>query len=152
MEDIIQVNSGAKRISIKNEVGDEVGVFYFNPTDVGIVDRFKDVGDKLDKALTPLERITEEMSEDEQSECFKEAKENLYEVCDYVFGGNMSGAFFGSVDPYSPVHGHFYFENALNAVSEYVGKQFGKETKKVNERVEKYTHGYRTGKHKGGRK
>ena len=69
-----------------------------------------------------------------------------------LFGGNMSEAFFGKMHPFSPINGHFYCENALSAVGAYISRQFDREVKKVNSRVERYTHGYRTGKHKGGKK
>ena len=48
--------------------------------------------------------------------------------------------------------GHIDCENALSAVGAYISRQFDREVKKVNSRVERYTHGYRTGKHKGGKK
>ena len=38
----IVVDDGYQRIPIRNLHGDEVGVFYFNPTDIGIVQRFNE--------------------------------------------------------------------------------------------------------------
>ena len=56
------------------------------------------------------------------------------------------------MNPFSPVRGRFYCEYALDAVGQFIGKQFDEEIKAINTRVEKYTHGYRTGKHKDGKK
>lgn len=83
----------------------------------------------------------------------QEAEQNLYAACDKLFGGNMAEAFFGKMHPFSPINGRFYCENALEAVGNYISRQFAREVKKVNARVERYTHGYaaRTGKHKNGR-
>ena len=51
----------------------------------------------------------------------------------------MSEAFLGSMNPVSPVVGGLYCENALNAVSEFLTKQFNRETAKISGRVKKYT-------------
>lgn len=156
----IIVDDGSVRVPIKNRQGDEIGVFFFRPTDVGMIDRFNSMVDEFDKITAPLENvnINPDGTVDEKNAAefaaMKEAEENLYTACDKLFGGNMSEAFFGKMHPFSPINGHFYCENALEAVGTYISKQFARETKKVNNRVTQYTHGYaaRTGKHKNGRK
>ncbi|MCM1508687.1 MAG: hypothetical protein NC177_16390 [Ruminococcus flavefaciens] len=154
----IVVDDGSVREVIRNKLGEEIGVFVFRPTDIGIVDRFNKVAAEFDKITAPLENVNinadgtvDENNEDELA-AFKEAEKRLFEACDYAFGGNMSAAFFGKMNPFSPVNGKFYCENALDVVGAYIAKQFNKETAKINARVERYTHGYRTGKHKNGGK
>ena len=39
----IVVDDGSVRESIRNKHGDEIGVFYFRPTDVGMIDRYKKI-------------------------------------------------------------------------------------------------------------
>ena len=39
----IVVDDGSVKESIKNKHGDEIGVFYFRPTDIGIIDRYNKV-------------------------------------------------------------------------------------------------------------
>ena len=156
----IVVDDGSVRVPINNKQGEEIGVFFFRPTDVGMIDRYNEVAADFDKIVEPLEHIdiNPDGTADEKNEAemaaLAEAEKRLYEACDYLFGGNMSEAFFGKMHPFSPVGGRFYCENALEAVSGFISKQFGKEVAKVNKRVEKYTHGYaaRTGKHKDGKK
>ena len=156
----IVVDDGSVRVPIQNTHGDEIGVFYFRPTDVGIIDRYNKVAKDFDKIVEPLENVsinpdgTADENNEAEAAAMKEAEARLYEACDYLFGGNMSEAFFGKMHPFSPVGGKFYCESALGAVSQFISKQFGKEVEKVNKRVSKYTHGYeaRTGKHKDGRK
>lgn len=151
----IQVDDGAVRVPITNKNGEEIGVFYFQPTDVGIVKRFADVSERFAEVVAPLENIginndgTGVTAED--AAAIQEAEDKMYELCDYLFGGNMSAAFFGKMNPFSPVNGNFYCENALNAVAQFVSDRFNEETKKVSSRIDKYTHGIRTGRHKGGR-
>lgn len=157
--DII-VDDGSVRVPIKNKQGDEIGVFFFRPTDVGIVDRFNSMVSDFDQITAPLEsvNINPDGTVDEKNEAefkaMQEAEQNLYAACDKLFGGNMAEAFFGKMHPFSPINGRFYCENALEAVGNYISRQFAREVKKVNARVERYTHGYaaRTGKHKNGRK
>ena len=41
----ITVDDGFQRIPITNKYGDEIGVFYFNPTDIGIIERYNSLAD-----------------------------------------------------------------------------------------------------------
>lgn len=154
----ITVDEGSVKVPVCNKFGDEIGVFYFQPTDIGIVERYNKMSAEFDKIVEPLEsvNIREDGSVDEEDEsafeAMQEATRRLHEACDYLFGGNMSEAFFGKMHPFSPVNGRFYCENALEAVGQFITAQFGRETKKITKRVEKYVHGYRTGKHKDGKK
>lgn len=154
----IVVDDGSVRESIRNKHGDEIGVFYFRPTDIGIIDRYNKVAADFDKITAPLENvnINPDGTVDEKNEAemaaMNEAEAKLFEACDFLFGGNMSEAFFGKMHPFSPVSGRFYCENALDAVGKYISKQFDSEVTKINNRVNRYTHGYRTGKHKDGKK
>lgn len=154
----IVVDDGSVRESIRNKHGDEIGVFYFRPTDIGIIDRYSKVAADFDKITAPLENvnINPDGTVDEKNEAemaaMNEAEAKLFEACDFLFGGNMSEAFFGKMHPFSPVSGRFYCENALDAVGKYISKQFDSEVTKINNRVNRYTHGYRTGKHKDGKK
>lgn len=155
----ITVDDGSVEVPIRNKRGEEIGVFYFRPTDIGIVDRFNSLADEFDKITAPLEsvNIRPDGTVDEKNEAelaaLKQAEQNLYAACDALFGGsNMSEAFFGKMHPFSPVNGRFYCENALEAVGAYISRQFAREAKKINARVERYTHGYRTGKHRNGKK
>lgn len=156
----IVVDDGSERVPIQNRQGDEIGVFYFRPTDMGIIERYNKFAENFNKVTEPLENIdikndgTVDNADAEAVEAMSEAQQRLYAACDELFGGNMSEAFFGKMHPFSPVNGHFYCENAISAVGDYISKVFNKEVKKVQTRVAKYTHGYqsRTGKHKDGRK
>lgn len=154
----IVVDDGSVKESIRNKHGEEIGVFYFRPTDVGIIDRYNKVAADFDKITAPLEDVNinpdgtvDEKNEAEQT-AMQEATNRLFEACNYLFDGNFAEAFFGQMHPFSPVNGRFYCENALDAVGKYISRQFDREVTKVNNRVNRYTHGYRTGKHKDGKK
>ena len=150
----IVVDDGSRRIPIRNMSGEEIGVFYFRPTDFGIISRFNETVGKFDEIVKPLEEIdinpdgTTDENDMSMVKALEEAEKRLYEACDYIFGGNMSEAFFGKMNPFSPVGGVFYCETALEKVGNFISQQFDKETKKVNKRIVQYTKKYG----KGGRK
>lgn len=154
----IVVDDGSVEVPVRNRQGDTIGVFYFRPTDVGIIERYNEIVSGFDKITEPLENVniqpngTVDEKNDAEMAALKEAETRLFEACNYMFGGNFAEAFFGKMHPFSPINGRFYCENALNVVGQYISTQFEREVKKVNTRVERYTHGYRTGKHKGGKK
>ena len=156
----IVIDDGSVRVPIRNRQGEEIGVFFFRPTDMGIIDRFNDMANDFDKITAPLESVnikadgTADEKNDAEFAALKEAEGLLYEACDKLFGGNMSEAFFGKMHPFSLINGHFYCENAIAAVGTFISRQFAREVKKINSRVDRYTHGYaaRTGKHKNGKK
>ena len=156
----IVVDDGSVRVPIMNKLGEEIGVFLFRPTDVGMIDRYNQVVGDFEKITEPLESVninadgTVDEGDEAEFAALADAEQRLFRACDFLFGGNMSEAFFGKMHPFSPVNGRFYCEQALEGVGSFISTQFAKETKKINARVEKYTHGYasRTGKHKDGKK
>lgn len=153
----IVVDDGFIKEKIINTYGDVIGVFCFRPADFNIIDRYNKIASEFDKIVEPLENVnisadgSAEEADNAAFEALAEAKKRLFDACDYLFDGNMSEAFFGKTHPFAPVKGHFYCEIVLNAVGQYISKHFERETKKIRDRVNRYTHGYRTGKHKNGR-
>ena len=141
----ITVDDGYKRVPINNTAGEEIGVFYFNPTDIGIIERYNRMAETFDAITEPLQAVNggengeNEASEEEQLAALKEAEKRLYEAVNELFGGDFAGAFFGKVNPFSPVNGAFYCEQALSAVGQFISQQFDAETAKFAKRVEKYT-------------
>lgn len=154
----ITVDDGSVEVPIRNKQQEVIGVFIFRPTDMGIIERYNKVIGDFDEITAPLESVnikadgTVDEKDEAEMKAMKEAEQRLYDACNYLFGGNFAEAFFGKMHPFSPVNGRFYCENALSAVGRYISHQFDREVKKVNSRVERYTHGYRTGKHKNGKK
>lgn len=142
----IVVDDGAVKVPVYNTHDVEVGMFYFHPTDIGIVQRYNKFAEDFPKILEPLEHVSINPDgtgeSDEDTQALQAAEKRLYEACDYMFGGNMSEAFFGDMHPFSPVNGLFYCENVLNSVGSFIQMQFDSEVKKINARVSKYTKQY----------
>lgn len=141
----IIVDDGFRKIPIKNGYGDEIGVFYFNPTDVAIVDRYNEIAKTFGTITEPLaEPVPEGLSDEDQMnfiiEQKKKATDRLYEACNKLFGGDFASAFFGKTDPFSPVDdGVFYCEKALESVGKFISAQYDEKVEKMSERVQKYT-------------
>lgn len=148
MSSEIVIDDGSQRVSIKNQHGDEIGVFYFHPTDIGIINRFNGMAQEFEKIVEPLENIdigadgTANENDEAQVVALTEAENRLYKAVNHLFGGNMAEAFFGSMHPFSPVNGVFYCEIALDAVGKYISDAFEKETVKYNKRIDRYTKKY----------
>lgn len=152
----IIVDDGSVEVPISNTLGERIGVFRFRPTDFNIIKRYREISDKFGEVVSPLIDAdidrNGEGTDDDSVKIIDEAQNRLYELVDYLFDGNAAEAFFGKMNPFSPVQGKFYCEHALSAVGDYISKQFDEEINAINTRVEKYTHGYRTGAHKDGKK
>lgn len=148
----IVVDDGSQRIPIKNNMGEEMGVFYFRPTDIGLIQRYNDFVTKFSDILTPLQEVTispdgtVDIDDDTAVKALDEAEKRLFEACDYMLGGNMSEAFFGKMHPFSPIGGVFYCEIVLGKVGEFIAKQFDAETKKIDKRLSRYVGKYQKGK------
>ena len=151
----IVVDDGSVEVPITNTHGKTIGVFYFRPTDFNIVKRYNEIADKFGEVVDPLINAnidTNGEGEDDKSvELLMAAQGRLFELVDYLLDGNASEAFFGSMNAFSPVGGKFYCENALEAVGNYISAKFDDEVKAISARVDKHTHGYKTGRHAKGR-
>lgn len=135
----ITVDDGSRRVPIHNIHGEEIGVFYFHPTDVGIIQRYNALAEGFDQITAPLAALEAGASEQAQARALRQAEARLYDAVNALFGGDAAGAFFGSMHPFSPVGGAFYCESVLQAVGQYISEQFDAETARFSSRTDKYT-------------
>lgn len=150
------VDDGSVLVPVKNTLGEQIGEFRFRPSDFNIVNRYNEISEKFGHVIQPLEDANiKPDGEGEDSNSIKilnDVEAQLFEMVDYLFDGNAAEAFFGHMHAFSIVGGKFYCETVLNTVGEFISRQFDAEIKRIQQRVSKYTHGYKTGKHKGGKK
>ena len=132
-------------VPVKNQFGEQIGVFRFDPTDFGIVDRYNDALPKFEAAINGINKA-------DGMNALDEAGEKIIELFDTIFGGNSREAFFAKTHPLSPQDGKFYAEGVLEAVGAFIVKKFDAEATKFNARIATQTHGYRSGKHAKGKK
>ena len=134
----ITVDDGSRRVPIHNIHGEEIGVFYFHPTDIGIIERYNRMVGGFDEITKPLEDFAGDEDDARQAEALREAERRLYDAVNALFGGDAAGAFFGGMHPFSPVGGAFYCEAVLKAVGQYISEQFDAETARFSDRAAKY--------------
>lgn len=148
-KNVIRIDDGLRRVSIENMAGQEVGVFYFRPTDIGILGRYDNLIGQFDDILKPLESANlnnageaADPDDDATSKAIEVATKKLNTLLDELFDGNFSDAFFGKINPFSPVGGRFYCEAAIEMVGKYIEQEFGAEAVKMNDHISKYTNRY----------
>lgn len=153
-EDVIVVDDGYKLITVQNSLGEVIGKFRFNPTDINIVNRYREISEQFNDVLKPLkdaEITAEGEAGDEQSvDLINEAEKRMIELMDYMLNCDSREAFFSKTHLFTPTDGNFYCQNVFDAVGQFISKKFDSEIKKISSRVDKHTHGYRTGKHRKG--
>ena len=141
----IPVDDGSRRVPILNTDGEEIGAFRFHPTDLGIIERYNRLADKFDSIIDPLKDLNidenniADLSEPKLIEAMKEAEARLNEFVNELFGSDdAAAAFFGKMNPFSPVNGDFYALQVLQRVGEFIGAQFDTETKALSKKARKY--------------
>ena len=142
---MITVDDGSRKIPIMNKEGEEIGAFTFRPTDVGIVARFNAMAEGFDAITEPLDAIADvgdgeiDLSDPKNAEALDEATRRLYDAVNGLLNSDgAAAAFFGKMNPFSPVDGEFYCTRVLNAVGAYIGAAFETETTRFSDKAKKY--------------
>ncbi len=123
----IHFEDGLKRLAIN---GDENRIIVVNPTDVGIVARYKE-------KLPEIERLSAENGNSEEIPDILDKK--VREFVDYIIGSPVSETVFGKTNCLSMAGGQTIFENFLTAYMEYMKPEIKAEYERSKSRVEKYT-------------
>ena len=140
----ITVDDGSRRVPIMNMDGEEIGAFRFHPTDIGIIDRYNHMAEQFDAITEPLKAVGGEdgvtdISDPRCAEALTEAGERLYAAVDALLGcEGAAAAFFGRMNPFSPINGDFYCTQVLNVLGQFIGAQFEAETARFGEKAKKY--------------
>ena len=138
----IVVDDGSRRVPIMNTQGEEIGVFTFRPTDVGIIKRYNEMVNGFDSIVEPLEGLYgagDDIADPKYVEALNAAEGRLYEAVNTLFDrDDAADAFFGKMNPFSPVEGEFYCARVLTAVGQYINGAFDTETAKFSANAKKY--------------
>ena len=135
---IITVDDGSRRVPIQNMDGEEIGSFRFHPTDVSILHRYGDMVEEFNRITEPLEAVEDAESPD-GAEALKEAEARMRAAVDKLFNSDgAAAAFFGNMNPFSPVEGAFYAQRVLESVGAFIGAQFDAEVAKFEAHTAKY--------------
>lgn len=123
----LNFEDGLKRLAIN---GDENRVIVVNPTDVGIVARYRE-------KLPEIEKLSVENGNSEEIPDILDKK--VREFVDYIIGSPVSETVFGKTNCLSMAGGQTIFENFLTAYMEYMKPEIKAEYERSKKRVEKYT-------------
>ena len=134
----ITVDDGSRRVPIQNNRGEEIGAFVFRPTDIGIIRRFNELAGRFDEIVEPLQAAAD-ADEAGVADALERAGSMLDAAVNTLFGSEgAASAFFGRMNPFSPVDGEFYCAKVLSAVGEYIGQAFDAETARFSEKAKTY--------------
>ena len=133
------VEDGSRRYELRNTRGDVVGEFAISPTDIGIFERFAAMQQELEGIAEPFEALEDAGNMTAFVAATSAAREKLCAAIDSMFGREGTAArLFGSVHPFTPVDGRFYFDRVLEAVGAQIDAMFESEAEKFARRVGKY--------------
>ncbi len=123
----LNFEDGLKRLAIN---GDENRVIVVNPTDVGIVARYREKLPEIEK-LSPDTENPDEITD--------VLDKKVREFVDYIIGSPVSEIVFGKTNCLSMAGGQTIFENFLTAYMEYMQPEIKAEYERSKKRVKKYT-------------
>ena len=123
----LNFEDGLKRLAIN---GDENRVIVVNPTDVGIVTRYRE-------KLPEIEKLSANTENSEKIPDILDKK--VREFVDYIIGSPVSEIVFGKTNCLSMAGGQTIFENFLTAYMEYMKPEIKAEYERSKKRIEKYT-------------
>lgn len=132
----IKVSTGLKVYDIEDENGNVRGQISFNPSDLGFYDRATQFYDDMQTMIESIENDDSIVGMEKVSAADKAMKEKLNQLFD---DENASKVVFGNQNCFNTLNGVSFVERFLNAFMPIIKKEFEKEQKSSQKRVEKYT-------------
>ena len=132
----IKVSTGLKVYDIEDENGNVRGQISFNPSDLGFYDRATQFYDDMQTMIDSIENDDSIVGMEKVSAADKMMKEKLNELFD---DENASKVVFGNQNCFNTLNGVSFVERFLNAFMPIIKKEFEKEQKNSQKRIEKYT-------------
>lgn len=137
MGNTITIDDGLKTYDIVNKSGKLLGQFSFNPSDTGLINRYKEVSANI---IDLGKRLSKENGTNEEKN--RIAEDFIKEQFDYLFNTNISETFFSIMGPLSLLGDQTFTEVVMNAVANVVKKESGVHLKKLEMRINKHTSKY----------
>ena len=132
----IKVSTVLKVYDIEDENGNVRGQISFNPSDLGFYDRATQFYDDMQTIIDSIENDDSIVGMEKVSAADKIMKEKLNQLFD---DENASKVVFGNQNCFNTLNGVSFVERFLNAFMPIIKKEFEKEQKSSQKRVEKYT-------------
>ena len=132
----IKVSTGLKVYDIEDENGNVRGQISFNPSDLGFYDRATQFYDDMQTMVDSIENDDSIVGMEKVSAADRMMKEKLNQLFD---DENASKVVFGNQNCFNTLNGVSFVERFLNAFMPIIKKEFEKEQKNSQKRIEKYT-------------
>lgn len=129
----LTTDDGSVEVEVKNKLGDVLGTFHYNPTDLDIISRYE----KVIENLNAIEFNDKEFNENK----FFELSNIIKEQFNYLLNNDVSDTLFAKCNPFTPIaSGQFYFADLLEKISALNNQFFDKRInpEKVNKALAKY--------------
>lgn len=129
----LSVDTGSVLVDIEDK-GEVIGRFRFNPADIDIVKRHKNVVDALNSI-----KLSDDPTEEEIFSVTDEIKKQF----DYLLNYNVSDEIFKKANPLTPIKGGgFYCENVLEGISGIIEKTTEERIEDKKAKIQKATSKY----------
>lgn len=134
----IRVNTGSILIHIEDTDGERIGEFKFNPSDVGILDRYEKVVDFFNTV-----KIPDDISDEQRAEEARKLNSDIAQQMNYLLGYDVAEKVFSRCGALALTDsGSFFFENILDGVGGLIEKTTKKRIEKKLAKVRKATAKY----------
>ena len=146
MADTIKLNTGLKTFKIDFTDRGEVAEISFNPTDKGLLIRFKETQKRIEERLNPF--IDVELGADGTPKKsnfvdeFEKMTNIIYEEIDRAFDSKISEVVFKYCNPFSAVNGNYFYLTFFEAITPIIRKYGAIQTNKANNNMDKYLQKY----------
>lgn len=138
MANVINTNTNRQEIAITRN-GEPVGSIYFNPSDIGIIKRLREVRERLNDFKV---NTTDENDVDAMLAEADRVDKELRDAIDYAFGYACSDVVFGGGYSFETVNGESTVEQFLTAALDIISGEMEKEAKASRVRQAKYLDKY----------
>ena len=136
MGNTISINDGLKVYDIVNQDGEFVGQFKINPSDAGMVERYRHGIQRLEESLKKYSDIEDTMNS------FIEMQDIVVKELEYIVGNDSVSVFFKVMGAFSPQGDQLYYEKVLDIIIGIIDEENKKIKQAMEKRIEKYAKKY----------
>lgn len=136
------IDDGTKEITLVNKYGELICKVHIRPSDLSIIDRYKDFEKDFDKIVEPLKSL--DIKNDGTAlfekdwNILKSVETTLVQRINNLFDIDNAVEIFAKRNPFSSVGGEFFCAKVLHVLEDLVVKAINEEAQLSNERTAKY--------------
>lgn len=140
---IFVIDDGTKPITLQNQYGQEIATLYIRISDIGIVDRYREMAKDLEKAIVPLKDIALNNDGTATFEkdwaLLKQVEKEIIDRINALFDITNAADIFRTRNAFSSIGGEFFVEKVLAGIGNIISSGIEEEAKKAQRRTNKYT-------------